>query len=1172
MEEDFDEPGRAELKDTCDWVFQTKEYCRWFNIEHGLHGKVLCIEGNMGTGKSTLMRHTFSSLRKSSDNYRVAAFFFKSSSSDPLCCSFLGLLRSALHQLIRSDRVACQKLKRFLEEKSEQRKNDIWDLNPKSSPDASASHKERSPRKWNPLQTSDIQNFFLGVYLDLLESRWEKDHTYRSFLLVDALDEVEDTEQADVITFLLAMGEKCRERGIPLLICVSSRPYLAHRPARLDDSLPGILNLNIRDYRRLHTENMRKYAEANLVSMRGMEKKRKALLEEIEQKWNQMFLWVCLIVTDVNKGYHEGKVPKIRSANYDQIEQLLEELLKDINGRNRAIWMFRWVLFARRQLSPRELCFAVEAGVCNDDDDDDGADATPTSWDKSELDDMDDTLVQNYIKSNSKGLIEAGHRTRLIHDSLAEPLRKRLFPQGDEPNHISLANTCIWYLTRGLSNFDPESAFPDTGSLQDESSEQSSLESCESAPSNHSYDALEASATEYSESTRSEDSIVSRDWGFTWEERDSVKRENPLISYAIEFLFAHAEKAYSNAKGGQLSEPLHFFKYEPQFIKVYAQAFDVLRIVDSCPLRSDVGLSYVLADLGHLKLLEFLESQGRLDINEEGGMHGNPLNAAVAHQHKETVEFLIDRRADVNGTGGTWGGILHAACAKPDASIVKSLLDAGAEPNMSFGPLNTPLQTAAQYGRLDNAKILLEHGVHVNIQGGIAGNALQTACSAGHPELVDLLLENGADIYATGGIFNCVFQAAAFSGSLDVFQRLLRDDANVNLHSPLDAQSEIDKIINSFPRQDISLSWESSKSPGSLCLSQALHAAAGAGHVSVIRFLLTQGADPNSTGGLCGSALHAAASYGRRMAVKELLSAGADVDFVGGLHGTALQAAVLDQFENIQDDILKHLPDINVFGGLYGHPLQAALLNTGLWGVTELFVRIYARGLILHQPSFESIYYDALQAAAASDQCDLEIMKLLLDRGADVHCVGGMYGTALQAAAWDLSKVQLLVDRKADVNASGGIYGTALQAASAQRRTAIVEFLINKGADVNSEGGIFGSALQAAIFCGSRTTVEVLIDAGADVHKTGGAYGSMLRAASARGDGQMIVYLLGKGANLELQGGVYANSLIAAAANGRLEMVQFLLDRDPPATEVDGLALLLASCSGDVDQAERLWG
>jgi ankyrin repeat protein len=57
------------------------------------------------------------------------------------------------------------------------------------------------------------------------------------------------------------------------------------------------------------------------------------------------------------------------------------------------------------------------------------------------------------------------------------------------------------------------------------------------------------------------------------------------------------------------------------------------------------------------------------------------------------------------------------------------------------------------------------------------------------------------------------------------------------------------------------------------------------------------------------------------------------------------------------------------------------------------------------------------------------VVRLLLDRGANVNAQGGRYGSALQAALYGghESVVRLLVERGADVNAQGGEYGNALQ-------------------------------------------------------------------------------------------------------------------------------------------------
>jgi len=110
-----------------------------------------------------------------------------------------------------------------------------------------------------------------------------------------------------------------------------------------------------------------------------------------------------------------------------------------------------------------------------------------------------------------------------------------------------------------------------------------------------------------------------------------------------------------------------------------------------------------------------------------------------------------------------------------------------------------------------------------------------------------------------------------------------------------------------------------------------------------------------------------------------------------------------------------------------------------------------------------------------------EIVRLLLDKGADVNAQGGEYGNALQAAASNGHEgiVRLLLDEGADVNAQGGFYGNALQVAAYEGHEGIVRLLLNEGADVNAQGGVYGNALQAAASRGHEGIVRLLLDKGA---------------------------------------------------------------------------------------------
>jgi hypothetical protein len=117
----------------------------------------------------------------------------------------------------------------------------------------------------------------------------------------------------------------------------------------------------------------------------------------------------------------------------------------------------------------------------------------------------------------------------------------------------------------------------------------------------------------------------------------------------------------------------------------------------------------------------------------------------------------------------------------------------------------------------------------------------------------------------------------------------------------------------------------------------------------------------------------------------------------------------------------------------------------------------------------------------AAEHGHQRMVKLLLDKGADVNAQGGDYGNALQAASKGGREqiVKLLLDKGADVNAQGRRYGNALQAASKGGHEQVVKLLLDKGADVNAQGGVYGNALQAASQGGHEAVVKLLLDRGA---------------------------------------------------------------------------------------------
>ena len=245
--------------------------------------------------------------------------------------------------------------------------------------------------------------------------------------------------------------------------------------------------------------------------------------------------------------------------------------------------------------------------------------------------------------------------------------------------------------------------------------------------------------------------------------------------------------------------------------------------------------------------------------------------------------------------------------------------------------------------------------------------------------------------------------------------------------------------------------------------------------------------------------------------------------------------------------------------GKYGSALQVSSYN----GSEDIVKTLLDKGADVNARG--GYYGDAIHAAFEGGNA--KIMQILLEKGTDINtpedeCNNLLY-QALQRGREDV--VRMLLARGANVNAQRGFYGNALQAASALGRDTVVQMLLDQGADVNAQGGHFGNALQAASAVGRDTVVQMLLDQGADVNAQGGHFGNALQAASAVGRDTVVQMLLDQGADVNAQGDRYGTALQAASQGGHEKVVKVLLDSgaDVDAQEGEyGTALQAASRYG----------
>jgi ankyrin repeat protein len=193
---------------------------------------------------------------------------------------------------------------------------------------------------------------------------------------------------------------------------------------------------------------------------------------------------------------------------------------------------------------------------------------------------------------------------------------------------------------------------------------------------------------------------------------------------------------------------------------------------------------YYAALLGLSTTTRLLLDKGA-DVNAQGGLYGNALQAASSGGHEQVVKTLLDKGADVNAQGGRYSNALQAASARGHEQIVKTLLDKGANVNAQGGGFGNALQAASARGHEQVVKTLLDKGADVNAQGREYGNALQAASLGGHEQVVKTLLDAGADVNAQGGYYGNALQAASYGGHEQVVKTLLDKGADVNAQGGL---------------------------------------------------------------------------------------------------------------------------------------------------------------------------------------------------------------------------------------------------------------------------------------------------------------------------------------------------------------------------------------------------
>jgi len=191
--------------------------------------------------------------------------------------------------------------------------------------------------------------------------------------------------------------------------------------------------------------------------------------------------------------------------------------------------------------------------------------------------------------------------------------------------------------------------------------------------------------------------------------------------------------------------------------------------------------------------------------------------------------------------------------------------------------------------------------------------------------------------------------------------------------------------------------------------------------------------------------------------------------------------------------------------------------------------------------------YDRTALHVAAGNGRLDLVAYLLKHGADPNATDRAGATPLSRLAenaedeGDFKVAELLLKHGAALDAMNNDGRTALRQAIEHNKPKMAAWLLKQGASESGSDAYGESVLQAAAWDGNLETVNELLGNGADVNRPGREGNTALHAAAHKGHLKIVETLLAKGANANAKNAIGYTPLHEAARENRLEIATLLV-------------------------------
>lgn len=418
--------------------------------------------------------------------------------------------------------------------------------------------------------------------------------------------------------------------------------------------------------------------------------------------------------------------------------------------------------------------------------------------------------------------------------------------------------------------------------------------------------------------------------------------------------------------------------------------------------QGDTAL-HAACDADNAEIITLLLDKG-VSVEERGYKGMTPLIRSAQANKCAALEVLLDRGAQIDFIVGEYGTALYQASMHGHLDALKVLLKRGAHVD-AYVSGGTVFYACIWKKRFASAQLLLESGANINVRDPENHTPLFLACSYNNVAGVEFLLKAGAEVNETDSEQQSPLDRACLYNSVDVVPLLLAHGADVN------------RVLG---KKYIPLFLASIKSGP-----------------EIIRMLVAADTDRDCLTHKLNTALYFACCNNKLENVKALVELGASVDArMEKVGATAFHSACQCADQQMVEYILELRPDVYVLDAGGSTALHHACLNPR----SEMIDYLHKKGIALDAQNYAGwspLHVTARHGNVKGTQYLLKMRPDLID----ARCARGGTPLIFAASQQMVDVVRILLDAGADVHAETVLGATALDYAVDLNNQSIIDLI-----------------------------------------------------------------------------------------------------------------------------------